>query len=87
MESIKTWQRRQALKGWRSPGPRERMKMSNVEMKTIEEWAAEKHTASEILKGTMILAGWGCGKSVSEKDYDNAVKLFTDGPADGRKLC
>lgn len=55
------------------------------EMKTIEEWAKEKHTADEILKGTMILEGWGCGKSVSESDYDKAVTSFTDGPADGRK--
>ena len=59
--------------------------MDSNEMKTIEEWAKEKNTAGEILKGTMILEGWGCRKSVSESEYDEAVKLFTDGPADGRK--
>lgn len=59
--------------------------MSNVEMKTIEEWAAEEETAHEILKGTMIQSGWERGKSVSKKEYDDAVKLFIGGPADGRK--
>ena len=54
------------------------------EMKTIEEWAKEKKTADEIMKWTMILDGWGCGNSVSESEYDAAVKLFKDGPADGR---
>lgn len=55
-------------------------------MKTIEEWAAEKGTADEILKGTMIMAGWSCGKSVSEQEYEEAVETFTKGPADGREL-
>ena len=56
--------------------------MDSNEMKTIEEWAKEKKTADEILKGTMILEGWGCGKSVSESEYDEAVELFTGRPAD-----
>ena len=43
--------------------------MDSNEMKTIEEWAKKKKTADEILKGTMILEGWGCGKSVSESEY------------------
>ena len=53
--------------------------MDSNEMKTIEEWAKEKNTAD------VILEGWGCGKSVSESEYDEAVELFTGGPADGRK--
>lgn len=55
------------------------------DMKTIEEWAKEKGTADEILKGTMILNGWACGKSVTGPEYDAAVELFKEGPADGRK--
>lgn len=55
------------------------------DMKTIEEWAKEKGTADEILKGTMILNGWSCGKSVTGPEYDAAVELFEKGPADGRK--
>lgn len=55
------------------------------EIKEIEKWAQDKKTAAAIFEGMKTYKGWQAGKSVTEAEYDAAVKAFRTAPADGRK--
>ena len=51
-------------------------KNSNENAKEIEVLAREKETSLEHLAGLMTFKGWTSGKSVSEKEFDAALKSF-----------
>lgn len=53
--------------------------------KPVGEWAKDKGTDRAILEGVKAFKGWKNGKSVTEAEYDAAVKAFCKAPADGRK--
>ena len=53
--------------------------------KPVEAWAEHKATDAATLAGVKAFKGWKTGKSVTEAEYDAAVKAFCKAPADGRK--
>ena len=53
--------------------------------KPVEAWAEAKATDAATLAGMKASKGWKTGKSVTEAEYDAAVKAFRTAPADGRK--
>lgn len=54
-------------------------------LKTAEAWADEKHVPGEYLAGMVYGNRWGKGKTMTEKEFDVALKGFLSSPADGRK--
>lgn len=54
-------------------------------LKPVEAWADGKQTDAAILEGVKAFKGWKTGKSVTEAEFDAAVKAFCKAPADGRK--
>lgn len=53
--------------------------------KTVEAWAENKNTDASVLEGVKASKGWKTGRSVTEAEFDVAVKAFLKAPADGRK--
>ena len=52
---------------------------------TIKELAVATNLPEEVYEGVKTANGWKEGKSVTEKEFDEAVKKFLEAPADGRK--
>lgn len=52
---------------------------------TIKELAEAAELPEEVYEGVKAANGWKEGKSVTEKEFDEAVKKFLKAPADGRK--
>lgn len=55
------------------------------EQKTVREWALEKRVPGPYLAGMKYRNRWGDGKTLSEKEFDSALKAFLEAAADGRK--
>lgn len=52
----------------------------------IEDLKIEKETSDAVFEGVKAASGWKTGKMVTEKEYDAAVKAFSDAPMDGREV-
>lgn len=47
--------------------------LSDPELRTVEEWAAEKHTEDHWLAAARYAFRWGLGRQVFEAIYDAAI--------------
>ncbi len=52
---------------------------------SIEQIAKSSGVKPDVFAGLKIHCGWGNGKKLSKKEFNQALKGFLNAPSDGRK--